>query len=56
MTIKEFYEALKKVNYLFIQRCDEGDQEVMIFVEIMNAVLEYNAFIDMMSNYILNKK
>lgn len=32
--------------------CDEGDQEIILFVDILNAVCDYNSFIEMMSNMV----
>lgn len=45
MTVESFYEALSK-------RCEEGDQEVILFVDIINEIINYNSFIEMMANLV----
>lgn len=45
MTVEEFYEALQK-------KCEEGDQEIILFVDIINEIINYTSFIEMMANLI----
>ena len=43
----QFYKGLSK-------RCEEDDQEIILFVDIMNEIINYNSFIEMMAN-VVNK-
>jgi hypothetical protein len=45
MSVDGFYNCLSK-------RCDEGDQEILLFVDIINEIINYNSFIEMMANLI----
>ena len=45
MSVDGFYNNLSK-------RCDEGDQEILLFVDIINEIINYNSFIEMMANLI----
>ena len=45
MSVEGFYNCLSK-------RCDEGDQEILLFVDIINEIINYNSFIEMMANLI----
>ena len=45
MNSEQFYNGLSR-------RCDEGDQEVILFVDIINEIINYNSFIEMMANLI----
>lgn len=45
MSVEGFYNNLSK-------RCDEGDQEILLFVDIINEIINYNSFIEMMANLI----
>ena len=41
----QFYKGLSK-------RCEEDDQEIILFVDIMNEIINYNSFIEMMANLV----
>ena len=45
ITSEQFYNGLSR-------RCDEGDQEVILFVDILNEIINYNSFIEMMANLV----
>ena len=45
MSVEGFYNYLSK-------RCDEVDQEILLFVDIINEIINYNSFIEMMANLI----
>ena len=45
MSSDQFYDLLTK-------RCDDGDQEVILFVDIINEIINYNSFIEMMANLV----
>ena len=42
---EQFYKGLSR-------RCEEDDQEVILFVDIMNEIINYNSFIEMMANLV----
>ena len=42
---EQFYNGLSK-------RCEEDDQEVILFVDIINEIINYNSFIEMMANLV----
>ena len=41
----QFYKGLSK-------RCEEDDQEIILFVDIINEIINYNSFIEMMANLV----
>ena len=41
----QFYKGLSK-------RCEEDDQEIILFVDIMNEIINYNSFMEMMANLV----
>ena len=41
----QFYKGLSK-------RCEEDDQEIILFVDIMKEIINYNSFIEMMANLV----
>ena len=45
MTSEQFYKGLSR-------RCEEDDQEIILFVDIMNEIINYNSFIEMMANLV----
>ena len=45
ITSEQFYNALSK-------RCEEDDQEVILFVDIINEIINYNSFIEMIANLV----
>lgn len=45
MSIEDFYEGLQR-------KCNEGDQEIILFVDIINEIINYTSFIEMMANLI----
>ena len=45
LTSEQFYNGLSK-------RCEEDDQEVILFVDIINEIINYNSFIEMMANLV----
>jgi hypothetical protein len=45
MNSQSFYDGLS-------ERCAEGDQEVILFVDIINEIVNYNSFIEMMANLV----
>ena len=45
MTSEQFYNGLSK-------RCEEDDQEIILFVDILNEIINYNSFIEMMANLV----
>lgn len=45
MTSTQFYDQLEK-------RSEEGDQEVILFIDIINEIINYNSFIEMMANLV----
>ena len=42
---EQFYKGLSR-------RCEEDDQEIILFVDIMNEIINYNSFIEMMANLV----
>ena len=42
---QQFYNGLSK-------RCEEDDQEIILFVDIINEIINYNSFIEMMANLV----
>ena len=42
---EQFYKGLSK-------RCEDDDQEIILFVDIMNEIINYNSFIEMMANLV----
>ena len=45
LTSEQFYNGLSK-------RCEEDDQEIILFVDIINEIINYNSFIEMMANLV----
>ena len=45
ITSEQFYNGLSR-------RCEEDDQEVILFVDIINEIINYNSFIEMMANLV----
>ena len=45
ITSEQFYNGLSK-------RCEEDDQEIILFVDILNEIINYNSFIEMMANLV----
>ena len=45
LSSEQFYKGLSK-------RCEEDDQEIILFVDIMNEIINYNSFIEMMANLV----
>ena len=45
ITSEQFYNGLSK-------RCEEDDQEIILFVDIINEIINYNSFIEMMANLV----
>ena len=45
ITSEQFYNGLSR-------RCEEDDQEIILFVDIINEIINYNSFIEMMANLI----
>ena len=45
ITSEQFYKGLSR-------RCEEDDQEIILFVDIMNEIINYNSFIEMMANLV----
>ena len=45
ITTEQFYNGLSR-------RCEEDDQEVILFVDIINEIINYNSFIEMMANLV----
>ena len=45
ITSGQFYNGLTR-------RCEEDDQEVILFVDIINEIINYNSFIEMMANLV----
>ena len=42
---EQFYNGLSR-------RCEEDDQEIILFVDIINEIINYNSFIEMMANLV----
>jgi hypothetical protein len=34
------------------KRCEEGDQESILFVDMLNQVVDFNSFMEMMANMV----
>ena len=45
LTSEQFYNGLSK-------RCEEDDPEIILFVDIINEIINYNSFIEMMANLV----
>ena len=45
ITSEQFYNGLSR-------RCEEEDEEVILFVDILNEIINYNSFIEMMANLV----
>ena len=45
LSSEQFYKGLSK-------RCEEDDQEIILFVDIMNEIINYNSFMEMMANLV----